>query len=323
MALLTELSLRAAVPLAAEFGLDLRAIEPLSAGSVNSNFRLTDALGKIYFARLYEEQDHEGAAREHALVQALAESGVPVVRALRSKSGESLADFGGKAFAVFPWVDGEILCQGRVTPDACRKLGAALARVHLSSDRAPALPEGRFRVPDLRARLKRVTASGRSSLYPAVKEIEERLEHYQAQRDEGLALGICHGDLFRDNVLWQGGEVSALLDFESACRSNFAYDLMVTTGAWCYGAAYELPLVQALFDGYRAVRPVPAREVRAMLSEGAIGCLRFATTRLTDFSLRVPDGAKPVRDYGRFLARLRALESGVLDGCLRTLGALA
>jgi homoserine kinase type II len=254
-------------------------------------------------------------------VQALAESGVPVVRALRTQSGESLADFGGKAFAVFPWVDGEILCQGRVTPDACRKLGAALARVHLSSNRAPALPEGRFRVPDLRARLQRVTASGRSSLFPAVKEIEERLDHYQARRDEGLELGICHGDLFRDNVLWQGGEVSALLDFESACRSNFAYDLMVTAAAWCYGAAYELPLVQALFDGYRAVRPVPPREVAAMPSEGAIGCLRFATTRLTDFSLRVPDGVKPVRDYGRFLARLRALESGVLDGCLRSLEA--
>jgi homoserine kinase type II len=321
MALLTDLDLPAARALTAQFGLHLASIEPLTAGSVNSNFRLTDAAGKVYFARLYEEQDHAGAEREHALVAALDEAGVPVVRALRGANGASLADFGGKAFAVFPWVDGEILCQGRVTVGACRKLGAALARVHLSSPSAPVLPEGRFRIPDLRERLKRVSAAGRSALLPAVAEINERLDHYEARRAKDLELGICHGDLFRDNVLWQGGEVSALLDFESACSSNFAYDLMVTALAWCYGAAFELELVIALFAGYRSVRPVPACEIAALPTEGAIGCLRFATTRLTDFSLRVPDGATPVRDYRRFLERLRAIESGALNSAIATLGA--
>src|SRR6186713_377238 len=119
MALLTELSLASAAPLAKLFNLDLRKIEPLTAGSVNSNFRLTDVSGKSYFARLYEEQDHAGAVREHAVVAALDDAGVPVVRALRTSDGGSLAAFEGKAFAVFPWVDGEILCFGLVTPAAC------------------------------------------------------------------------------------------------------------------------------------------------------------------------------------------------------------
>ncbi len=321
MALLTELSQANAAPLARVFGLELKTIEPLSAGSVNSNFRLTDAAGQVYFARLYEEQDHAGAVREHALVAALDDAGVPVVRALKNQDGGSLADFQGKAFAVFPWRDGEILCQGRVTDVACHALGAALARVHLCSSRAPALPEGRFRIPDLRERLKRVEAAGRASLLPAVVTIRARLDHYEVHRASNLEQGICHGDLFRDNVLWQGSELSALLDFESACRNNFAYDLMVTALAWCYGSEFNLGLVQALFDGYGSVRPVPAAEARALRGEGAIACLRFATTRLTDFSLRVLDGATPVRDFRRFLARMAAIEAGALDRCIATLGA--
>ncbi|HEX3773911.1 MAG TPA: homoserine kinase [Polyangiaceae bacterium] len=321
MALLTELGLDAAAALAAKFGLDLRAIEPLSVGSVNSNFRLTDRSGKSYFARLYEEQDHAGAAREHALVAALDDANVPVVRALCGTGGASLADFSGKAFAIFPWLDGEILCQGKVTVDACHRLGAALARIHLCSPRAPELPEGRFRVPDLRLRLARVKSSGRSALLPAVCEIEERLDHYEARRARTLELGICHGDLFRDNVLWQNGEILALLDFESASRGNFAYDLMVTALAWCYGSVFEPSLVEALFAGYHAVRPVPALEVAELKTEGAIGCLRFATTRLTDFSLRAADGEKPARDYRRFLERLRAIEAGALDSCIASLRA--
>jgi homoserine kinase type II len=321
MALLTELSLASAIPLAQAFGLHLTRIEPLTAGSVNSNFRLTDAAGKLYCARLYEEQDHAGAVREHALVAALDEAGVPVVRALQNREGGSLGDFQGKAFAVFAWVDGEILCQGRVTASACHELGAALARVHLCSAQAPALPEGRFRIPDLRERLKRVEGAGRASLLPAVHAIRERLAYYEELRTRVLEQGICHGDLFRDNVLWQGSRLSALLDFESACANNFAYDLMVTTLAWCYGSHFDLDLVQSLFDGYRGVRPIPATEAEALRVEGAIACLRFATTRLTDFSLRVPDGAAPVRDYQRFLARMTAIEAGALDNCFASLGA--
>jgi homoserine kinase type II len=320
MALLTELSLASAAPLAKVFNLDLRKIEPLTAGSVNSNFRLTDSAGKVYFARLYEEQDHEGAVREHAVVAALDDAGVPVVRALPAKGGGSLADFDGKAFAVFPWVDGEILCQARVTPRACVDLGAALARVHLCSPRAPALPGGRFRIPDLRQRLARVEASGRASLLPAVETIRGRLDLYEATRAKDLEQGICHGDLFRDNVLWEGPKLRALIDFESVCQNNFAYDLMVTALAWGYGSEFELRLVQALFDGYRSVRPMPAAEVAALRSEGAIACLRFASTRLTDFSLRVPDGTPPVREFGRFLARMTAIENGALDGCIASLG---
>lgn len=320
MALLTDLSLSAAIPLAKLFNLDLRKIEPLTAGSVNSNFRLTDSGGNAYFARLYEEQDRAGAAREHAVVAALDDAGVPVVRSLRTADGDSLADFEGKAFAVFPWVDGEILCFARVTPAACFELGAALARVHSCSAQAPALPGGRFRIPDLRERLVRVEASGRASLLPAVRTIRERLDYYEANRATNLEQGICHGDLFRDNVLWQGPKLRALIDFESVCKNNFAYDLMVTALAWCYGSDFNLVLVQALFDGYRSARPLPAPEVAALRTEGAIACLRFASTRLTDFSLRVPDGTPPVREYGRFLARMTAIERGALDSCIASLG---
>ena len=321
MALLTELSLASAAPLARGFNLDLRKIEPLMAGSVNSNFRLTDSAGKVYFARLYEEQDYAGALREHAVVAALDDAGVPVVRALKAKDGGSLADFEGKAFAVFPWIEGEILCQAKVTPQACVDLGAALARVHSCSQRVPALPGGRFRIPDLRERLQRVEASGRASLLPAVSTIRERLDFYEANRVKNLEQGICHGDLFRDNVLWQGPKLRALIDFESVCLNNFAYDLMVTALAWGYGARFEIGLVQALFDGYRSVRPLPAAEVAALRSEGAIACLRFASTRLTDFSLRVPDGTPPARDFGRFLARMTAIENGALDTCIASLAA--
>ncbi|HEY4160190.1 MAG TPA: homoserine kinase [Polyangiaceae bacterium] len=320
MARLTELPLAAAQTLGAAFSVSLASVEPLDAGSVNSNFLLTAQDGGRYFARVYEEQDAAGAAREHALAKGLAREAVPLARGLETAEGNTIVLHGGKPFAMFPWLDGEILCQARVTPPACMRLGAALARVHLTSSKVEPLGVGRFELPNLRARLETVEAAGRPDLMPAVAQIRERLAFYEARRDTSLEQGICHGDLFRDNVLWQNGEILALLDFESACSQNFAYDLMVTALAWCYGAQFELGLLRALFGGYRAFRPLSPAEVSALPVEGAIACLRFATTRLTDFSLRAAPGAEPSRDYRRFLERLSALESGVLAPCFAELG---
>lgn len=323
MALLTTLPLTDAQRLGREFGIEIAAIEALGVGSVNSNFALTDRAGRKYFARLYEEQGREGALAELRLVGALAAASVPVVQCLPRGDGAGVGDFAGKAFAVFPWLEGEILCQGRVTAQACRKLGAALGRVHLTTPHVTRPSEGRFRIIDLRGRLDRVEREGHQAYFADIARIRERLAHYEAARTRISApRGVIHSDLFRDNVLWDSsGELLALLDFESACDGAFAYDVMVTICAWCYGTRFEPELAEAFLRGYHAVRPIAPAEVPALKVEGAVGCLRFATTRITDFSLRAPPGQPPVRDYRRFLQRLEAIEAGALDGCFaRALG---
>jgi len=306
-----------AARLGREFGLEITSIEPLSAGSVNSNFALTDAAGQRYFARLYEEQGRDGALAELSLVSALARANVPVVESLPRIDGAGVGELAGKPFVVFPWVDGEILCQGRVTVAACEKLGAALARMHLTTPSLARPVEGRFRITDLRKRLARVEREGHEQYLDDVERIRESLNHYEVERiSQSAPRGVIHSDLFRDNVLWsKNGELAALLDFESACEGAFAYDLMVTICAWCYSDRFETALVEGFLRGHHAVRPIIGPEVAALKIEGAVGCLRFATTRITDFSLRAPPGKPPLRDYRRFLARLAAIEAGDLDGC--------
>jgi homoserine kinase type II len=218
---------------------------------------------------------------------------------------------------VFPWIDGEILCLARVTADACRKLGGALARVHLASATLPRLGPGRFRPVDMRKRLADVEQRGAPpSLLEHVHQVQFLYEHWETQRVSTLPAGVVHGDLFRDNVLWKDGELAALLDFESAFHGPFAYDLMVTIAAWCYKDAFDLTLARALFEGYTSVRPLTDAERRALPVEGALGCLRFATSRITDFELRTPEGARPARDFRRFLARLDAIVGGELASIL-------
>jgi homoserine kinase type II len=311
------------------YDLDVAAVEALDAGSVNSNFALQTKSGERFFVRLYEEQDIDGARAELARLERLCENGVPTPSPRPRRDGTFVGLHAGKPVAVHPWVDGEILCFGRVTPAAAREVGRALARVHLCTPLLGRIEAGRFGLDGLRERLERVDRTD-ARFAADTRRIRERIAFHAAESPSSLPSGLIHGDLFRDNVLWRpesgasglerpralengsSSELLALLDFESASAGAFIYDLMVCVHAWCYGQSFELGLARAMFEGYRLERPLEPAELAAVVPQGALAALRFATTRITDFSLRAPPGAQPKRDYRRFLARLDALESGAL-----------
>lgn len=319
MADLTALDLDSAVRVGRAFGLDVVSAAAVRGGSVNSNHRLEARDGRSFFLRIYEEQRDEGAERELEMLAALARAGVPTAEPVACSGPTRVAHHAGKPVAVFPWVEGEILCQARVTPERARRVGEALARVHSSG--VEVHHAGRFGARELDARLERVIATA-----PAFAEVATTLRGVLAKavsaRDASLPQGLVHGDLFRDNVLWRGERIAALIDFESASKGSFAFDLMVTVHAWCYGEAFSLPLVDALLAGYHAVRRLEPREIAALPVEGAFAALRFATTRITDYSLRAAPGQPPLRDYRRFLARHAAVEGGELAPCFASLAGL-
>jgi homoserine kinase type II len=320
MAKLTALSLAEAQRLGREFGLEITELEPLEAGSVNSNFRIVTSDGRALFGRLNEEQNASGAERELELLEALSYAGVKVGKPLRRRTGGFLAEHAGKPFAIFPWVPGASLCKKLVTAEHCRKIGAALAQVHQAGVEAGRLGPGRFQPTDMLDRLEFVEReSGRPDLLQDVAKVRALYAHYAPRRDATLPYGVVHGDLFRDNVLWSGDEIAALLDFESVFHGPLSYDLAVTILAWCYGDAFEPVLVRAMASGYREVRPFERDEVASFSLEAALACLRFATSRITDFSLRTPPGMSPARDFRRFLDRLEAIERGALEPALEVL----
>jgi homoserine kinase type II len=311
MAILTSLSVDDARRLGALYGLDVAEPRGILAGSVNSNYALELDGGRKAFLRVYEEQGSAGAAREAQLLDHLCAGGVRTPRPLRRIDGAGfLAEHAGKPVVLFPWIDGEALCQARVTPAAARRVGEALARVHLAGGSFEGAPASRFDLDALEARLGGLD---RAALPPELARDTEalgaRLE--RIRRDAGQAgpapEALIHGDLFRDNVLWQGGEIAALIDFESASRGSAAFDLAVTVLAWCFGDDLDEGLAGALAEGYASARTLTAAERARIFHEAEVAALRFAITRVTDYELR-PAGTGVYKDYRRFLARQRALD---------------
>lgn len=293
---------------------------PVTAGTVNSSFRveLQPSKGgdsRVVFLRIYEEQDHAGAAHEARLLGHLARGGAKTPAPIVAPDGATLGVLAGRPAALFPWIPGEMRCQESVSTADLEALGRELGTLHDAAAGAPE-KETRFGLADLQARLDVVARSDRSDLAARVPSIGALLEEAAASR---IPEGRCmvHGDVFRDNVLFCGAELTSVLDFESAGLETPTYDIAVALLAWTYGAGLRGDLVQALLRGYRSVRPAFAGRdaTRRLFFDARFAALRFMITRLTDCELR---GGK--KDFRRFEGRYRALEAIGVEGFVRAFG---
>jgi homoserine kinase type II len=329
----TRLGDRDVAALASAFGLgNVVGWRPIAAGTINSNFHLetvrdTDhphAETSSWFLRVNEGKSEDDVAYEAKLVEAFAAGGVPTPAPIAARDGRRYAALAGpttKWVSAFPWRPGVHLAATEVTPDTARKLGAALAQLHVTG---LALPEAwqRASIYDhahLVARYRGFDHDPDPELARAISILGEEL----AEADRAAALraaathGIIHGDLFRDNVLWDDGpgegeasparapNIVAILDFEQASGGSLPYDLAVCLNDWCWlPAGPRFDLVAALLDGYRTIRSLPEADRAALVIEVRAAAARFTITRITDVYLaRV---SNPEKDFRAFLARCEA-----------------
>jgi homoserine kinase type II len=278
-----------------------RSHELIDAGTVNSNYRVETAGGPC-FLRVNEDKTTSQVEKEAELLRHLSARGVPTPVPFGR-----VASVRDKPCSLFPWVAGQHLARSELTPQAAHEVGAALSHLHGAGQGFSGLGAGLYTTAHLHGRFERALAGSahRPVLQGAVSALRVRFSSWR--RSPGLPVGVIHQDLFMDNVLFEGGKVVALLDFEQACDGVLVYDLAVTLLAWCYGQDdFVDHHLAALCRGYLTYRTLEPTEREALFDECRLAAMRFAITRITDVELRA--SAPAGKDYRRYLARLERLE---------------
>lgn len=255
----------------------------IAEGVENSNYLLrTDRAN--YILTLYEKRvDRNDLPFFIEVMQVLAESGLNCPLPVPARDGSILQELQGRPCAVFSFLDGT--WSRFPNRDKCAELGRALATMHLNC-----APVTRRRPNALGPAAWQPLLDSIGSQADVVGDgmqaaIQQRLETILSSWPSGLPSGVIHADLFPNNVLFVGDELTGVIDFYFACHDLYAYDLAVCLNSWCFDSdgSFNITKSTALIKGYQTGRPLEADEIDslAILCSGA--AMRFFLTRLYDW----------------------------------------
>jgi len=287
MAVFTEVSFDTAAELIGRLGIgELTALKGITAGIENTNYFADTAQGR-YVLTLFERLSFEQLPFYLHLMKHLAQHGVPVPDPQADASGEILHTLCGKPAAVVNRLSGS----HQLAPDAnhCESVGAMLARMHLAGQDYPR------HQPNLRglAWWGETVPVVAPFLTPTLRALIEGELAFQQQLGASAAYaalprGPIHADLFRDNVMFEGHQLTGFFDFYFAGVDTFLFDIAVCLNDWCTdlesGRLAEDRAV-AFVAAYDAVRALSSGERRLMPALMRAAALRFWVSRLWDFHL--------------------------------------
>lgn len=240
------------------------------------------------------------------LLDHLSARGCPVPRTIHDRSGAAFRMEGGKAVALIEYLPG--ISPTRPSPAQAGAVGEALAQMHVEGRDFPLTRANTMGFADNLAILESCGEDALAAIDPDLPALLEPARKAAALDLTGLPRANIHADLFPDNVLMLGEQVTGMIDFYFACTDCLTLDLATTHAAWCFDAAtgaYDAARGAALLAGYQAVRPLEEAE-RALFGRIAQGAaLRFVASRAEDWHGTPGDALVTRKDPMEFAGRWR------------------
>lgn len=256
----------------------LVSFEGIAAGVQNSNFFVTTTLGR-YVLTLFEQIPRAQLPYYLHLMAHLARHGLPVPAPIANRDNEYLATLSDRPAVLVSRLSGHSITQP--THAHCKRIGAMLAGLHLAG-----LSYGRKQDNLRGASWRAQTALALAPLLPADERalLEDEMRAQHAHDWQALPQGAIHADLFRDNVLWQDGWISGVIDFYFAGYDTLLLDVAITLNDWCSQPDGQLDLAasQTFLEAYANERAFTPAEQALWPMVLRAAALRFWLSRAQD-----------------------------------------
>ena len=277
----------------------------IAEGVENSNY-LVDTTTSRFILTLYERRvDSADLPFFMALLDHLADKGLPVPRAIRDQAGRQIQQVMDRPACLIEFLPG--VSVSHPTSAQSRAAGAALGQMHAALADFTGERPNTLGLPGWHALAARCGAD-LDQISPGLgRRVADELAWLDQYWPSNLARSVIHADLFPDNVLMRGASVTGMIDFYFACSDVRAWDVAVTHSAWCFendGTGFHADRAAALIAGYDETFGLSGAERAAFPALARGSCLRFMLTRAWDWLNTPADAMVTRKDPLAFLRRL-------------------
>lgn len=256
----------------------LTDFEGISSGIENTNYFVNTDRGHFVLT-LFEHHTADELPFFLDLTAFLSEHNIPCAHPVADNQGNYLRELKNKPAALVRRLPGKSL----ETPEPvhCQAVGSVLAKMHIAGQQFV-----QQRVNGRGPKWWNETARAVESKLDAEESdtLKKELDYQNQCQTSDLPRGIIHADLFRDNVLFEGDQLSGLIDFYYACTDILIYDVAVTINDWCAreNGSLDASRLDPFMQAYQKVRPFVESEKAAWPAMLRAAALRFWLSRLYD-----------------------------------------
>lgn len=255
----------------------------IAAGITNTNYFVVTQSTR-YVLTIFEKNSADELPYFVDLMAHLAQYGVLCPTPIRDKNGVALQQIKGKPALMVNCLTG----QDVATPNLLqvREVAQMLAKMHVAGES--------FKAQSVNQRDQAWFVATMQKVLPKLAEkeqilLQQELAYQQAFDTSHLPQGVIHGDLFRDNVLFDGDKMGGFIDFYYACEDVLLYDVAIAINEWCMHhngselGTIDAQKIDAFLSAYQSVRVLSPEELVAWPAMLRRAALRFWLSRLHDF----------------------------------------
>jgi homoserine kinase type II len=256
----------------------------LPEGLMNRNWRLDTAEGAFALKEL-RDIDPMRARRNLAVLARIAATGLPIPVPIAGVGGaeDRVVEIDGRAFYLFPWIEGVRIPGLDLPLSRIEELGALLARLHAClNGPSTGLPRAELGQSAVRTALDAYDQLDRFEAViadrPCRDAFDEKAVEFLRRRRLLIAahggswpghavpvapIGWVHGDFHSTNLLWNDGRVAGILDWDRIDVQPLGAEVVRAAVLHFKDDAgrLDLPRVAAFIAGYRGVVPISAHAI--------------------------------------------------------------
>ena len=294
----------------------LKYFSGIQAGIENTNYAITSTKGK-FILTLFESFSIKELPCYLELLNYLCQNNFPSPKPQTSVSAQLLTTLNNKPAALFTCLPGCSIDNPSI--NQCYEIGQYLAKLHLCTE------QYHFNKPNKKNMTAWLTVFDKIKHHLTndhVKLLSSELNFQSTHALPVLPQGTIHGDLFRDNVLFEKNQVSGILDFYNACTDYLLFDIAITINDWCIeDSVIHQQKFKALLSGYQKFRVLQSDEKKHLPIFLRRAALRFYLSRL-NHQLNPKKGvlilAKDPEVFRQLLENHRTNQELFNDICLST-----
>jgi len=282
LALYARLDRAAIESLARQFGIDdITGFSVMDGGSENSNYCIETNSGK-YVLTLCDQKSLKQATDLVSLLVHLADHGIRTSRVVMPLEGPDVILHDQKPVMLKRHVDGGITAN--LSGNLLVQLGEEMARLHeipVPSYLPESFPYGRSYFPE-------VMDSNLDHTY--INWLSEKNAYLQKRIPQKLPMTLIHGDVFFDNLIVQGDQLMAIIDFEEACHYYRSFDLGMAIVGTCrnrQGICFEK--ARRFIRGYQNIVTLQSVERECLQAFAVYAAVATSFWRFRHYHMRRPE----------------------------------